>query len=176
MSRRLAVPRPDHRHQLREVLEATTLFRDDEVEVALELFDDGVSGHDRDYHWLGAFDADRLLGAACWGPTPATEGTWDLYWIAVHPGAQGDGVGTALLDAAERAVCDAAGRLLVVETSGRPDYAATRDFYHRRGYDAAVRLEDFYAPGDARLTFVKRLATRRRAHDLHPKAHAEQPA
>ncbi|MHB1074225.1 MAG: GNAT family N-acetyltransferase [Gemmatimonadaceae bacterium] len=176
MTSRLAVPLPGHRHQLRELLDATELFRDDEVEMALELFDEGISGRDRDYRWLAAFDGDRLLGAACWGPTPATEGTWDLYWIAVHPGAQGSGIGSALLDAAEAAVRRAGGRLLVVETSGRPDFASTRNFYRRHGYGDAARLEDFYAPGDARLTFVKRLAAGRRAHDPSPTAHAEQPA
>lgn len=178
MSLRLAVPLPEHRDRLREVLDATALFREEEVEVALELFDEGISGRDRDYHWLAAFDADLLLGAACWGPTPATEGTWDLYWIAVHPGAQGNGIGSALLDAAERAVRESRGRLLVVETSGRPAYAPTRNFYRRRGYGEAARLDDFYAPGDARVTFVKRLAVRPPADESSPTTptHAEQPA
>lgn len=176
MSLRLAVPLPEHRHRLREVLDATELFREEEVEVALELFDEGISGRDADYHWLGAFRGELLLGAACWGPTPATEGTWDLYWIAVHPDAQGNGAGSALLDAAEEAARRAQGRLLVVETSGRPAYAPTRNFYRRRGYGEAARLEDFYAPGDARVTFVKRLAAGPRAHDPSPMAHAEQPA
>ncbi|HEY0997474.1 MAG TPA: GNAT family N-acetyltransferase [Gemmatimonadaceae bacterium] len=176
MSPRLAVPRPEHRHELRELLEATELFREEEVGVALELFDDGISGRDPDYHWLAALEGDRLLGAACWGPTPATEGAWDLYWIAVHPDAQGQGIGTTLLGAAEDAVGRARGRLLVVETSGRPAYAPTRNFYRRRGYGEAARLDDFYAPGDARVTFVKRLAAGPPGHDPSPTAHAEQPA
>ena len=38
-----------------------------------------------DYEFTGAFEDERLLGYACTGPTPATEGTFDLYWLAVDP-------------------------------------------------------------------------------------------
>ena len=37
-----------------------------------------------------------VLGYACFGPTPMTERTWDLYWIAVAPNAKRAGVGRAL--------------------------------------------------------------------------------
>jgi hypothetical protein len=47
--------------------------------------------------------------------------------------------------------------LLVVETSSRDDYASTRKFYEVHGMTEAARLADFYAPGDARVVYVKRL-------------------
>jgi hypothetical protein len=46
--------------------------------------------------------------------------------------------------------------MLIVETSSRSDYTATRAFYERRGYREAARVRDFYAPGDDRIIFVKR--------------------
>ena len=49
-------------------------------------------------------------------------------------------------------------RLVVVETSSRADYEATRRFYDKRGYAEGARLRDFYAPGDDRLVLTKRLA------------------
>ncbi len=54
-------------------------------------------------------------------------------------------------------------RMLVVETLSRSDYAATRAFYERRGYDETARVRDFYAPGDDRIIFHEtvRSATRR---------------
>jgi hypothetical protein len=47
----------------------------------------------------------------------------------------------------------------VVETSSRADYAAARGFYLRRGYTLAGRVRDFYASGDDRVLFTKRLAS-----------------
>ena len=38
-----------------------------------------------------------------------------------------------------------------MDTSGRPDYAATRDFYAACGYRTAATLPDFYALGDAKV-------------------------
>ena len=97
------------------------------------------------------------MGYACWGPTPGTQGTYDLYWIVVDPTWQGKGVGTQLLDAVERALLAAGGRLIVVETSSRDDYAPTRTFYERRGYAQAARLRGYYAPADDLVIYLKDL-------------------
>jgi ribosomal protein S18 acetylase RimI-like enzyme len=47
-------------------------------------------------------------------------------------------------------------RLVVVETAGRADYAPTRGFYAARGYEVAATIPDYYAPGDALVTYLKR--------------------
>ncbi len=52
-----------------------------------------------DYCALGAEHDGRLAGWICWGPTPCTLGTYDLYWMAVDPALHGGGIGTALLRA-----------------------------------------------------------------------------
>ena len=110
------------------------------------------------YTFLGAFAADgRLLGYACYGPTPGTDHTYDLYWIAVDPAAQGTGTGTLLLGEVERRLAAVHGRLLVIETSSRPEYAATRAFYQARAYDEAARVGSFYAPDDDRVIYTKRV-------------------
>jgi GNAT superfamily N-acetyltransferase len=147
---------PGHRARIEEILVATGVFRDEEVAVALELFDEGGS----DYRFVGAFAAGELLGYACYGPTPGTDCTHDLYWIAVHPRAQGAGAGTRLLDEVERRLRNVGARLLVVETSGRDEYQATRGFYAAREYAVSARVRDFYAPGDDRIIFTKRLTPR----------------
>src|SRR5207247_8017746 len=91
---------------------------------------------------------DRLVGYACWGPTPGTTGTFDLYWIVVDPVRQREGVGTRLMRAVEEKLTTDQGRLIVVETSSRADYAPTRAFYERRGYTQAARLPRYYATCD----------------------------
>jgi ribosomal protein S18 acetylase RimI-like enzyme len=155
---------PAHRADVERVVRDAGVFADDEVAVAMELFDaTSHSGEradeDADYQFLGAFAGDALVGYACFGATPATDRTWDLYWIAVHPRAQGMGAGRALLASVERLLAARDARLLVVETSSRADYAAARRFYLHHGYTLAGQVRDFYAPGDDRMLFTKRLTS-----------------
>ncbi len=141
------------RGRIEEITRAVERFRDDELLVALEVFDAATSG-DQSYALLGAELDSRLVGWICWGPTPCTLGTYDLYWMAVDPKLQGSGIGSALLEEMERRLSGLA-RLIIIETAGRPDYAATRAFYEARGYRPAARIPDFYAPGDDQVVFVK---------------------
>ncbi len=167
-----------HRDRIGEILRATELFRDEEIDVAMELFDLAcpvvipakaeihvVVANDppaiSDYFFLGVFTPeDELAGFACYGPTPGTDRTFDLYWIAVDPAAQGAGSGTTLLTEVERRLKGLNARLVVVETSSRSDYVGTRGFYLHRGYVEAAVAREFYAPADDRITFTKRLQSR----------------
>ncbi|MGH7527775.1 MAG: GNAT family N-acetyltransferase [Gemmatimonadales bacterium] len=146
---------PADRGRIEAITRAVGLFRDAEVSVALEVFDGAVAGSP-DYIALGADFDGRLAGWICWGPTPCTLGTFDLYWMAVDPALHGAGIGTALLHEMERRLAGAA-RLIVVETAGRPDYLGTRAFYQARGYRAAATIPDFYAPGDDQVVYLKSL-------------------
>ena len=143
------------RRRIEEITRAVSVFRDDEIPVALEVFDGAVAGSP-DYVALGATVDERLVGWICWGPTPCTLGTYDLYWMAVDPAAQAAGIGTALLREMEGRLAGSA-RLIVVETAGRPDYRPTRAFYEARGYRKAAIIPDFYAPGDDQVVYVKHL-------------------
>lgn len=142
------------------LLHETSHFTQSEIDVALELFDEGVrplSGHERDYETVGAFRGDQVVGYACFGPTPATDRTYDLYWIAVDPSIQGSGVGSALLQHAEQTIRERGARMLVIETSSREAYGRTRRFYERHGYAELARVRDFYAPGDDRVILAATL-------------------
>ena len=149
---------PSDREAILSFVAATGFFRPDEVDVAREVLDDalkaGPSGHYQSY----TAEADgHPAGWICFGPTPCTVGTFDLYWIVVAPGAQRKGLGAALVAYAEDRIRDRGGRLAVAETSGRPLYEVTRSFYRRCGYEESCRAADFYAPGDDKILFVKRL-------------------
>lgn len=151
-----------HRGALDALLRATAAFTGDEVDVALELFDetygpDADPAEPGDYEFVAAFDDGALAGYGCYGATPGTDGTYDLYWIAVDPARQGKGVGSALLAEVERRVGARAARMLVVETSGRDGYEAARRFYGAHGYEVTARLRDFYAPADDRVVFTRHL-------------------
>ena len=154
------------RDALRCLLAETGQFGADEVRLAVELFDEafalgGGDGLDPSvYAFVGARRADgTLAGYACWGRTPRSRGCCDLYWLAVDPAEQGRGTGTRLLLAAEDAMRTDGARLSLVEASGRPEAEAARRFYERHGYERAAVVRDFYAPGDDRLSYVRRLRT-----------------
>ena len=145
------------RARLEQLTAATGLFRPEEVATALELLDESLAG-DEDYRFLGAYDRDELVGYACWGETPGTKGTCDLYWIVVDPASQQQGIGTRLLNAVEERLRGEGCRLVVVETSSRDDYAPTRAFYERRGYARTAAIPAYYAPGDDLVIYLKDLA------------------
>ena len=97
----------------------------------------------------------RGVGYVCVGRTPLTQSTWHLYWICVHPAAQGRGVGRCLQSAAEAFVIARGGERLLLETSSTPVYATARAFYERAGYAVVGRVTDFYRPGDDCVMYCK---------------------
>jgi len=145
-----------HRGRVEALVRATGLFRASEAETAVEVLDESLAGED-DYRWLGAFDGDTLAGFVCWGPTPGTEGTYDLYWLVVDPARHGQGIGTQLLSDVELRLRTDDGRLIVTETSSRADYEPTRAFYEHRGYTRAATIPGYYAPGDDLVIYSKDL-------------------
>jgi ribosomal protein S18 acetylase RimI-like enzyme len=145
-----------HRARLEQLTRGTGLFREEEVATAVELLDESLAG-DEDYRFLGAFDGDELIGYACWGPTPGTESTSDLYWIVIDRARQGGGVGSQLLGEVERRLTADGRRLVVVETSSRAAYQPTRGFYEARGYTRAATIPAYYAPGDDLVIYTKDL-------------------
>ena len=144
---------------IRTLARSEPLFSTQEVEVVDELLDDYLQRADHHgYFFLSAWQDEALAGFACYGPTPMTDGTYDLYWIAVAPAWKGQGVGRALLAAVESDVRARGGHLLVLDTSGRPDYAGTRSFYEHLGFTQTATVPDFYATGDDLVIFTHRLA------------------
>ena len=146
----------EHRARLEQLTRGTGLFREEEVATALELLDESLAG-DEDYQLLGAFDRDQLIGYACWGHTPGTQATSDLYWIVVDRARQGAGIGTTLLREVEGRLTADGRRLVVVETSSRVDYEPTRGFYEARGYTRTATIPAYYAPNDDLVIYTKDL-------------------
>ena len=143
--------------RIRELVSATGFFHADEVAVAEELVTERLRlGEASGYLFLLAEDAaGRLAGYACFGPTPCTASSYDLYWIAVDPAFQKGGLGRELSRRCEAIIRQRGGTRLYAETSNRPQYASTRAFYERTGYRLASLLDDFYAPGDGKATYLK---------------------
>ncbi len=143
---------------VREIVESSGYFTTQEIEVAQELVQERLEkGISSGYLFLFAETEGRVIGYACYGPVPCTLESYDLYWIAVAEDLRGAGVGRELLRKTEQAIERAGGRRIYVETSSREQYNPTRRFYRACGYGEAAVLEDFYAPGDHKVIYLKAL-------------------
>ncbi|HUJ28487.1 MAG TPA: GNAT family N-acetyltransferase [Myxococcales bacterium] len=150
-----ALGKPDRsqRNALAALIDCIPEFDGPDRMVALELVDAALAGSP-DYELLADAQSRAYL---CFGPTPMTRGTYDLYWIAVHPAARRAGLGAALIGELERTLRQRGARLVRVETASSGAYDATRKFYPRMGYREEARLRDFYKPGDDLVIYLRRL-------------------
>lgn len=173
MPERLEIPREmkvrpaeeRDRERLRQILVATARFSDEEVGWAMDLVDQSLDQPNKgDYLVYVLEEPDSgpnraVQGYVCYGPTPKTEGVFDLYWIAVDPAQQGQGFGQILLRFVENEVRRQSGRMLLIETRSRTSFEPTIRFYERSGYQEITRIKDFYRIEDDKLVFCKKLGT-----------------
>ena len=149
------------REAVRALVTETGFFSPDEQDEAVELVDETLlRGKASGYEFIFVDmpgDPPRLMGYVCFGPIPATQGSFDLYWIAVAPASQRSGLGARLIREAERLAKIQGATQMFVDTGGSEQYAPTRAFYERMGYRSAAVLENFFAPGDAKIIYVKTL-------------------
>ena len=146
------------RAPLARLLRGIDQFKPEEVSVAEELIEASLADPEGSgYRCLVAEEGGQACGYICFGPTPMTASTYDLYWIAVDPGQQGRGIGRKLYEAFVESLDRGSGAQIRIETSSKESYAATGGFYERLGFSVDGRLRDFYAPGDDLLIFYRRL-------------------
>lgn len=139
-----------------DIIIRTDFFRPVEFDIAREVFDDAVLLKPGcNYQSYVAVMENKVVGWICFGETPCTIGTYDIYWIAVDPDFQKQHIGSQLLTFAEKQIAAQKGRLSVIETSGSPKYKPTQNFYLKNGYRLAADIDDFYAPADPKLIFTK---------------------
>lgn len=149
---------PADRSAILRIVTAVGNFRPDEVAVAMELVDLGLSEDDRGYRFVVALgETDEVWGYASYGHASMTDAVYELYWIAVDPSRQGHGVGRALLGAVERAVAARGGRMLMIETEGGDEYASARRLYSSAGFTEQARIHDYYRPGADKVIFGRRI-------------------
>lgn len=157
--------RIEDQRPLEQLLDRVEVFEPHEIRVAMELVASAL-GTSGDYLIYVAEAADEpnhsdrgaIIGYICHGHNPVTDAIHDVYWIAVDPRVQGQGVGARLLGFAEERVRALRGRGIVIETSSRREYAAARRLYERSGYRKAADIADFYKPGDHQLIYMKLVA------------------
>lgn len=144
--------------KIRQILESTGYFSQEEVVIAEELALERLEkGEASGYFFLFVDGPDGPIAFGCFGPIPCTLGSYDLYWIAVHNDYRRKGLGAFMLSTVEKQLKAASARKLYIETSSREQYNDTRQFYTSRGYRLASCITDFYNTGDDKHTYVKDL-------------------
>ena len=147
------------RARLFSMLIRTQAFTSEEMSVAMELIDIVLKDRiQKDYQiQCMVDDQDQPIGYICYGPAPMTQGTFDLYWIAVDPDSQKQGIGSKLLNFLEKLLRELKGRMMLADTSTIPQYERTRRFYVSNGFQEVARIPDYYHPGNDRITFCKKI-------------------
>ena len=147
---------PSDCDQVLDITAHIDIFSVTDKECVQELWDAYIDhGLDSGYIFDVYRENGQALAYVCYGPTPLTVGTWDIYWLAVSPPQRRRGLARALLTSAEEQIARQGGRLIVIETSGTNDYRGTRRFYMACGYRRQAVIRDFYAPGDDLVIYGK---------------------
>src|SRR5512137_1957431 len=113
------------KQRILEIVRETKAFVAEEVTVAEEVIDDYFNDPQGSGYFFYVAEVDgEIAGYICYGPTPMTRGTWDMYWAAVNPKLHGQGIGSTLFKTAEEDIRRQGGRMILIETSSNPHYVA----------------------------------------------------
>jgi ribosomal protein S18 acetylase RimI-like enzyme len=148
---------PDDTNKLLDLAEATGLFELNQIEELDQMLGQYFSDEINTEGLWFTDDENELVGVVYVAPERMTEGTWNLYLIAVHPDYQRKGRGAALLNYVEQMLAERGERVLLVETSGLEDFEYVRTFYRKSGYEEEARIREFYKAGDDKIIFRKAL-------------------
>ncbi len=138
------------------ILSTSGFFSNEEQEVGVSLVRERLQqGEGCGYFFQFAQVGSSVRAYACFGPIPGTKSSFDLYWIAVDPTYRGKGLGTLLLHKTEDEIQRKGGTRIYIETSSTELYVPTRFFYEHNKYRLEAELQNYYAPGDNKLIYVK---------------------
>lgn len=149
--------KPDDTTSLMALAKAIGLFSPPELEEFNSLVREYFDGNLGENHFWITYDNYGLIGSAYYAPEPFADGTWNLYFIAVHPDYQRQGYGAKILQYVEQTLAKRGERILLIETSGLPHLEGTRMFYRQQGYEEEARIREFYKAAEDKIIFRKAL-------------------
>lgn len=139
---------------LKDIIDSNQLFPSDLLDdMTSDFFGDKASSD----IWLTREESSRPVAVAFCAPEKMTEGTYNLYLIAIHKDFQGKGMGAEIMNHVEDLLRKENQRILIVETSGLPEFELTRKFYDNLGYHREAVIREFYQAGEDKIVFWKKL-------------------
>ncbi len=139
---------------LKEVLDSIDLFPSDMLE---DMISDFLDNPETEDIWFTEVENDKPISIGFCAPEKLTEGTYNLYAIGVRSDLQSSGTGSRMMAFIENYLKGKGHRILIVDTSGTDAFESTRRFYEKLGYDKEAVLRDFWADGDDKVVYRKRL-------------------
>ena len=139
---------------LKTVLDSSQLFPSHLLD---DMIDDYFSNMAATDIWFTMLHDEKPISIGYCAPERLTEGTYNLYAIAVRKDHQGKGIGKKMMAYIEKLLLDQHQRILIVETSGKPEFELTRTFYLKCNYIQQAVIPEFYDTGDDKVVFWKKL-------------------
>ncbi len=140
--------------RLKAVIDGSELFPSELLDGMMEDYFTQTNSTD---HWITYVAVDKPVAIAYCAPERMTEGTYNVYLIAVAQSQRGKGIGEKLMSYFEAWAKGIGGRILIVETSSLPEFARTREFYLKLGYTHEATIREFYTTGEDKVVFWKKL-------------------
>jgi len=139
---------------LKEVLDSSELFPSEMLD---DMIADYFENPDTQDIWFTYVEDEKPLSIGYCAPEKLTEGTYNLYAIAVNKELQGKGVGQKMMNYIESLLQEQGHRILIVETSSDAAFESTKTFYLKCGYGQEATIRDFWQEGEDKVIFWKKL-------------------
>lgn len=137
-----------------EVINSSELFPGEPL---VEMTNDFLTNSNSSEMWY-TYELNGIPSAIMFcAPEKLTEGTYNLYLIAVCKNEQGSGIGTQMMNFMEKALQSKQVRILLVETSSLPEFELTRKFYDNLGFTREAVIREFYQKGEDKIVFWKKI-------------------
>lgn len=150
--------KPSDLEAVEEIIRSTHFFREDEIEVAVELVQETLEkGKESGYNFVFLESEGKTIAYACFGKIPCSLVSFDLYWIATHNDYRGHGLGSIVLTEVEKIIKQQKGLYIYIETSSKELYTSTQKFYEKNKYEIKSIFENFYDLGDGKVVYLKKV-------------------
>ncbi|TRX58431.1 GNAT family N-acetyltransferase [Fulvivirga sp. M361] len=154
MEQRIRKVKKEDIQALKSVVDSSELFPSDLLD---EMIHDYLTNSSSKDIWFTTTENGVPISMGYCAPERLTEGTYNLYAIAVHKDHQGKGVGKDMMKYIENLLRENGNRILIVETSGNPEFKLTRAFYNKCNYTKEATIREFYTEGEDKVVFWKKL-------------------
>ena len=154
MEKEIRLIRKDDIAALKAVLNSIELFPSELLD---ELTADYFTNTASEDIWFTSIENDTPISIGYCAPERLTDGTYNLYAIGVRKDNQGQGVGGQMMRYIEERLRKDNRRILIVETSGTPEFELTRKFYEDLGYAKEAVIREFFEEGDDKVVYWKKL-------------------
>ena len=139
---------------LKSVLDSSELFPSEMLD---DMIADYLTNPSSSDIWFTTIIDNTPISIGYCAPERMTEGTYNLYAIAVTKAFQGKGIGSNMMTYIENLLREKGHRILIVETSGKTEFKNTRQFYLNCDYVQQAVIPEFYEAGDDKVVFGKKL-------------------